>query len=36
MRLGVTYEQTDDQAKANVIAHAKTGDFEFGYDDGQC
>ena len=34
LRLGVTYEQTDNQAKANVIAQAKVGDFEFGYDDG--
>jgi len=34
LRVGVTYEQTDNQAKANVIAQAKVGDFEFGYDDG--
>jgi hypothetical protein len=34
-RLGVTYEQTDNQAKANVVAQAKLGDFDFGYDDGR-
>jgi hypothetical protein len=35
LRLGVTYEQTNDQANANVVAQAKIADFEFGYSDGR-
>ena len=34
-RLGVTYELTNDQANANVVALAKTTTFKFGYDDGE-
>jgi hypothetical protein len=32
-KLGVTYETTDNQVTANVVAQAKVGDFEFGYKD---
>lgn len=32
-KLGVTYEPTDNAVTANVVAHAKVGDFEFGYKD---
>jgi len=35
VRLGVTYELTNDQANANVVAQAKTTTFKFGYDDGE-
>ena len=35
LRLGVTYELTSDQANANVVAQAKTGNFKFSYDDGR-
>ena len=35
LRLAVTYELTTDQAKANVVAQAKTEKFKFGYDDGE-
>ena len=34
VRLGVTYELTNDLANANVVAHAKTTNFKFSYDDG--
>lgn len=32
-KLGVTFETTDNQIRANVVAQAKVGDFEFGYKD---
>jgi hypothetical protein len=35
LRLGVSYELTNDQVKANVVAQAKTEKFTFGYDDGE-
>jgi hypothetical protein len=32
-KLGVTYDPTDNAATASVVAHAKVGDFEFGFKD---
>lgn len=33
-KLGVTYEPTENPKSANVVVYAKSGDFEFGYKDG--